>query len=199
MGYYIISKKDLEEVNFKLSSPGLSVVIQNTLKSTFSHFMLVLMSKFPNNSSLSIIKSLSLGDNVQLDWSSADSALTVMKKFSRYSFRIKKDSIYLGDFDFVDATVAFDLLKNSEKVEAYLEKVKSTIKKDSEVLATKATKTVTDTKDIFTSCIERFKKLYHNTGRTLEDVIAILKDEGYANNVILATVVTVLKDAEWND
>lgn len=199
MGYYIISKKDLEEVNFKLSSPGLSVVIQNTLKSTFSHFMLVLMSKFPNNSSLSIIKSLSLGDNVQLDWSSSDSALTVMKKFSRYSFRIKKDSIYLGDFDFVDATVAFDLLKNSEKVEAYLEKVKSTIKKDSEVLATKATKTVTDTKDIFTSCIERFKELYHNTGRTLENVIAILKDEGYANNVILATVVTVLKDAEWND
>lgn len=199
MGYYIISKKDLEEVNFKLSSPGLSVAIQNTLKSTFSHFMLVLMSKFPNDASLSIIKSLSLGDNVQLDWSSADSALTVMKKFSRYSFRIKKDSIYLGDFDFVDATVAFDLLKNSEKVEVYLEKVKSTIKKDSEVLATKATKTVTDTKDIFTSCIERFKELYHNTGRTLENVIAILKDEGYANNVILATVVTVLKDAEWND
>lgn len=199
MGYYVISKKDLEEVNFKLSSPGLSAVIQNTLKSTFSHFMLVLMSKFPDDASLSIIKSFSLCDNVQLDWSSADSALTVMKKFSRYSFRIKKDSIYLGDFDFVDATVAFDLLKNSEKVEAYLEKVKSTIKRDSEVLTTKATKTVTDTKDIFTSCIERFKGLYHNTGRTLENVIAILRKEGYANNVILATVVTVLKDAEWND
>lgn len=58
---------------------------------------------------------------------------------------------------------------------------------------------VTDTKNIFTSCIERFKELYHNTGKTLESVIGILKDEGYANNVILATVVTVLKDAEWND
>lgn len=198
MGYHIISKKDLEEVNFKLSSFEVPVVNQNTLKSAFSHFMLVLMSEFPNDASLSIIKAFSLSDNVQLDWSSADSTLTVMKKFSRYSFRIKKDSIYLGDFDFVDATVAFDLLKNSEKVEAYLEKVKSTIKKDSGVLA-KATKTATDTKDIFTSCIERFKELYHNTGRTLEDVIGILRDERYANNVILATVVTVLKDAKWDD
>lgn len=192
MGYYTISKRDLEELNFKLEN------YNNALKSAFSHFMLVLMSKFPNDVSFSIIKSFSLDDNVQLDWSSVDSALTVIKKFSRYSFRIKKDSIYLGDFDFVDATVAFELLKNSEKVEAYLEKVKSTIKKDSEVLA-KATKTATDTKDIFTSCIERFKKLYHNTGKTLENVIGILRDEGYANNVILATVVTVLKDAEWND
>ena len=199
MGYHIISKKDLEEVNFKLSSFEVPVINQNTLKSAFSHFMLVLMSEFPNDASFSIIKAFSLSDNVQLDWSSADSALTVMKKFSRYSFRIKKDSIYLGDFDFVDATVAFDLLKNSEKVGAYLEKVKSTIKKDSEVLATKATKTVTDTKDIFTSCMERFKKLYHNTGRTLEDVIGILRDERYANNIILATVVTVLKDAKWDD
>lgn len=198
MGYHIISKKDLEEVNFKLSSFEVPVVNQNALKSAFSHFMLVLMSKFPNDSSLSIMKAFSLSDNVQLDWSSADSALSVMKKFSRYSFRIKKDSIYLGDFDFVDTTVAFDLLKNSEKVEAYLEKVKSTIKKDSEVLA-KATKAATDTKDIFTSCIERFKGLYLNTGRTLEDVIGILRDERYANNVILATVVTVLKDAKWDD
>jgi hypothetical protein len=192
MGYYTISKRDLKELNFKLEN------YNNALKSAFSHFMLVLMSKFPNDASLSIIKSFSLDDNVQLDWSSADSALTVMKKFSRYGFRIKKDSIYLGDFDFVDATVAFELLKNSEKVEAYLEKVKNTIKKDSEVLV-KATKAATDTKDIFTSCIERFKELYHNTGKTLESVIGILKDEGYANNVILATVVTVLKDAEWND
>lgn len=199
MEYHIISKKDLEEVNFKLSSFEVPVVNQNTLKSAFSHFILVLMSKFPNDSSLSIIKAFSLSDNVQLDWSSADSALTVMKKFSRYSFRIKRDSIYLGDFDFVDATVAFDLLKNSEKVEAYLEKIKSAIKKDSEVLAAKATKTAIDTKDIFTSCIERFKELYHNTGRTLEDVIGILRDERYANNVILATVVTVLKDAKWDD
>lgn len=198
MGYYNISKKDLEELNFKLSSFKLTEVNQNALKSAFSHFMLVLMSKFPNDVSFSIIKSFSLDDNVQLDWSSADSALTVMKKFSRYSFRIKKDSIYLGDFDFVDETVAFELLKNSEKVEAYLEKVKNTIKKDSEVLV-KATKATTNTKDIFTSCIERFKELYHNTGKTLESVIGILKDEGYANNVILATVVTVLKDAEWND
>lgn len=199
MGYHIISKKDLEEVNFKLSSFEVPVVNQNTLKSAFSHFMLVLMSEFPNDASLSIIKAFNLSDIVQLDWSSADSALTVMKKFSRYSFRIKKDSIYLGDFDFVDATVAFDLLKNSEKVEAYLEKVKNTIKKDLEVLATKATKTAIDTKDIFTSCMERFKELYHNTGRTLEDVIGILRDERYANNVILATVVTVLKDAKWDD
>lgn len=199
MGYHIISKKDLKEVNFKLSSFEVPVINQNTLKSAFSHFMLVLMSEFPNDTSLSIIKAFSLSDNVQLDWSSADSALTVMKKFSRYSFRIKKDSIYLGDFDSVDAIVAFDLLKNSEKVEAYLEKVKSAIKKDLKVSATKATKTVKDTKDVFTSCIERFKELYHNTGRTLEDVIGILRDERYANNVILATVVTVLKDAKWDD
>lgn len=196
MGYHIISKKDLEEVNFKLSSFEVPVINQNTLKSAFSHFMLVLMSEFPNDTSLSIIKAFSLSNNVQLDWSSADSALTVMEKFSRYSFRIKKDSIYLGDFDFVDAIVAFDLLKNSEKVEAYLEKVKSAIKKDSKVLAIKTAK---DTKDVFTSCIERFKELYHNTGRTLEDVIGILRDERYANNVILATVVTVLKDAKWDD
>ncbi len=199
MGYHIISKKDLEEVNFKLSSFEVPVINQNTLKSAFSHFMLVLMSEFPNDTSLSIIKAFSLSDNVQLDWSSADSALTVMKKLSRYSFRIKKDSIYLGDFDSVDAIVAFDLLKNSEKVEAYLEKVKSAIKKDLKVSATKATKTAKDTKDVFTSCIERFKELYHNTGRTLEDVIGILRDERYANNVILATVVTVLKDAKWDD
>ena len=152
----------------------------------------------PKGSPLSNIEECSLNDRVQIRWSSVDSALEVEKKHSRYSFRIKKDSIYLGDFDFVDATVAFELLKNSEKVEAYLEKVKSTIKKDSEVLA-KATKTATDTKDISTSCIERFKELYHNTGKTLESVIGILKDGGYANNVILATVVTVLKDAEWND
>lgn len=198
MRYYTISKKDLEELNFELSSSELAENRKNTLKLAFSHFMIVLMSNFPKGSPLSNIEECSLNDRVQIRWSSVDSALEVEKKHSRYSFRIKKDSIYLGDFDFVDATVAFELLKNSEKVEAYLEKVKSTIKKDSEVLA-KATKTATDTKDIFTSCIERFKELYHNTGKTLESVIGILKDEGYANNVILATVVTVLKDAEWND
>lgn len=44
--------------------------------------MLVLMSKFPNDSSLSIIKAFSLSDNVQLDWSSADSALTVKRVIS---------------------------------------------------------------------------------------------------------------------
>ena len=198
MRYYTISKKDLEELNFELSSSELAENRKNTLKLAFSHFMIVLMSNFPKGSPLSNIEECSLNDRVQIRWSSVDSALEVEKKHSRYSFRIKKDSIYLGDFDFVDATVAFELLKNSEKVEAYLEKVKSTIKKDSEVLA-KATKTATDTKDISTSCIERFKELYHNTGKTLESVIGILKDGGYANNVILATVVTVLKDAEWND
>lgn len=199
MRYYTISKKDLEELNFELSSSELAENRKNTLKLAFSHFMIVLMSNFPKGSPLSNIEECSLNDRVQIRWSSVDSALEVEKKHSRYSFRIKKDSIYLGDFDFVDATVAFELLKNSEKVEAYLEQVNGNIRKDSDVLV-KASKAATDTKDVFTSCMDRFKELYHNTGKTLESVIDILKnEEGYANNIILATVITVLKDAKWND
>lgn len=91
------------------------------------------------------------------------------------------------------------MLKNSEKVEAYLEQVNDNIRKDSDVLV-EASKAATDTKDVFTSCMDRFKELYHNTGKTLESVIDILKnEEGYANNIILATVITVLKDAKWDD
>lgn len=90
MRYYAISKKDLEELNFELSSSELAENRKNTLKLAFSHFMIVLMSNFPKGFPLSNIEECSLNDRVQIRWSSVDSALEVEKKHSRYSFRIKK-------------------------------------------------------------------------------------------------------------
>ena len=47
--------------------------------------------------------------------------------------------------------------------------------------------------------MQRIELLYHNTGKTLEEVISVLLREGFDKSVILASIVSILKDVTWGD
>lgn len=44
-----------------------------------------------------------------------------------------------------------------------------------------------------------FEELYHNTGRTLGEVLDIMKTEKYSYKETVDAICKVLKDAQWND
>lgn len=55
------------------------------------------------------------------------------------------------------------------------------------------------TKKLQIKCMQRIELLYHNTGKTLEEVISVLLREGFDKSVILASIVSILKDVTWDD
>ena len=54
-------------------------------------------------------------------------------------------------------------------------------------------------KSIAKSCSERFEELYHNTGKTLKQVLVLLEKEGYSDKEISHSIVDVLKDTTWDN
>lgn len=44
-----------------------------------------------------------------------------------------------------------------------------------------------------------FEGLYHNTGKTLGEVLNIMKQEGYSYKETVGAICNVLQDAQWND
>lgn len=47
--------------------------------------------------------------------------------------------------------------------------------------------------------IDAFIALYHNTGKSLSDVISIMEENGFSESQITKSIRKALGDAEWND